>query len=93
MCVICTAALEKYFPGISGSEQHSLLWNATAFPFGDNWYVATQLAEKRQMIDELKERPGWTPFDSKGMPLSDVEIAVCIANAEIAACMKNEVKI
>ena len=89
MCVLCAAAVEKYFPMTSSFEQHALLWNATAFPFGDGKYIANQLATKRHQIDSLKKRPGfWPRFDSQGIPLSDVEIAMCIADAETYAVMK-----
>ncbi len=93
MCRTCVDSVEKYFPGVSVKEMNDLLWNATAYPCVEGEHVAKQLAELRDQIDALKDRPGFYPrFDASGLPWSDVEIAMGIADADMSMCMKNPVK-
>lgn len=43
--------LNKYYSHLSEDEQMRLVWNATAYPFGDNDYFEKQLRELKENTD------------------------------------------
>ena len=79
-------AVDTNFPGLNNTDRNSLLWGATAFPMGSSYQICEQLVELRRTIDGVRSRPGFVS------DRSDLQLALGIADAQVTACMKNEVK-
>lgn len=55
MCVDCVKAVNTVFPEVPEEEIMDFLMNCTAFPFGDDSLVKSQLEELRTKTSSYKE--------------------------------------
>ena len=74
MCELCATAMDECFPKpeYDDETQNFVLWNCTAFPFGEGEYVAKQIRQAREFVDEQGRWPeflvkdvDWKPKESR----------------------------
>lgn len=52
-----TELIAEYFPGVTDDEADYILWNQTAFPFGNLNYIREQLARLKDLRARFPSAP------------------------------------